>query len=214
MTLTLALATLIVAAAAHAKGPTLALKTSKAIVATWTCQTQLGQPRTKARSPWKPHTQAYRRWQLTLWTLRKQACLKALHAHDATIRKLQHGLAGTPMSGSEGPLEAAGRRYGISPFFIAAIAGTESSFGAAACSGNPKNAFGLASCGNSWHVPYFPTWAAAYHFMGSFLSSRWPTATTTYSYHGYAACSSCWGAKTAMHMRNRFGVGPSVRYGR
>ena len=111
-----------------------------------------------------------------------------------------------------GDLLAAARRYRISPFFIAAIAGTESSFGAASCRGNPYNAFGLASCGSSWRVPYFPTWRSAYMFMGSFLTSRWPSATTTMHYYGYAGCSDCWGRKTAEHMRSRFGVGPSVRF--
>lgn len=128
--------------------------------------------------------------------------------------QLNRGLAHTPMANTGFALEAAGHRHHVSPFFIAAIAGTESSFGAAACTGNPRNAFGLASCGTGWRVPYFPSWAAAYEFMGAFLTSRWPRARTTYDFHGYAACSSCWGAKTAEHMRARFGVGPTVTYER
>jgi hypothetical protein len=129
-----------------------------------------------------------------------------------TAQNLNRGLAGTPMANTGYALEAAGWRYHISPYFIAAIAGTESSFGAAACSGNPKNAFGLSSCTSGWRVPYFPTWASAYQFMARFLTSRWPGARTPWSFRGYAACTDCWASKVAMHMRQRFGVGPGVRY--
>jgi hypothetical protein len=209
--LTLVTATLILTAAAYAKAPSIQYRTSQEIVATWTCEDQRQIPRTKAASPWKPHTAAYRRAQLNLWTLKRKTCLQALHAHDAILRKLRRGLAGTPMAGTEAALEAAGRRWHIHPAFIAAIAGTESSFGAAACSGNPRNAYGLSSCTTGWAVPYFNSWAASYEFMGRFLTSRWPGATTPYSYRGYAACSDCWGRSVSGHMA-RFGVGNSVVY--
>lgn len=214
MTLTLVLITLIAVSAAHA-APNLPTLISQQIVLTWRCQEQLGTARTMPeKSPWAlgKHSTAYKQWVLETWAKRTKACRKALHAHDDTIRRLQRGLAGTPMDGSAGDLFAAARQYRISPFFIAAIAGTESSFGAASCRGNPHNAFGLSSCGSGWHVPYFPTWRSAYLFMGSFLTNRWPSATTTMHYYGYAACSSCWGAKTAMHMRSRFGVDNGVRF--
>jgi hypothetical protein len=128
------------------------------------------------------------------------------------VHALNRGLYDTPMANTGRELEAAGHKHHVHPALIAAIAGTESSFGAAACSGNPRNAFGLSSCGRGWHVPYFQTWAQAYTFMARFLSQRWPHARTAYDYAGYAACSSCWGAKTASWMRSRFGVGPSVTY--
>lgn len=185
------------------------------IVSTWACQDQLRVPRsTVGRSPWKlkHHSEGFRRAMLRRWTERRDGCRKVLHAYDNDIRRLQRGLAGTPMDGSAGDLIAAARRYGISPYFIAAIAGTESSFGAASCSGNPYNAFGLSSCTTGWSVPYFRSWREAYMFMGEFLTTRWPSARTTYDYRGYAACSDCWGAKTATHMRQRFGVGNGVRY--
>jgi hypothetical protein len=116
------------------------------------------------------------------------------------------------MRGTGWKLEQAGHTHGVSPYFIAAIAATESSLGRASCRGNPRNAWGLASCGSSWSVPYFHTWAQAYQFMGRFLMSRWSGARTAYDYHGYAACSPCWGRKTAYWMQRLFGVGPGVRY--
>lgn len=128
-----------------------------------------------------------------------------------TARTLNRGLAGTPMRGLGWKLEQAGWRWHIHPALIAAIAGTESSFGAASCRGNPFNAYGLSSCTSGWRVPYFKTWAQSFQFMGRFLTERWPRARTPYDYHGYAACSSCWGAKTSYYMR-RLGFAPSVRY--
>lgn len=128
------------------------------------------------------------------------------------VDRLNRGLAGTPMAGLGAVLEAEGRRYGVSPYFMAAAAGTESSFGAAACSNNRKNVWGLAACDGRWHVPYFETWSEAIGFYARFLSSRWQGHSTPYSFSGYAACDVCWGRKTSSHM-GRFGVGNSTRYG-
>lgn len=133
-------------------------------------------------------------------------------AREHVVQILDHGLRGTPMAGTGRSLEASGWKWHISPYFIAAIAESESSLGFASCHGNPFNAFGLSSCTTGWAVPYFHSWAHAYDFMGKFLSSRWPTARTTYDFHGYAACSSCWGSSTERHMRHRFGVSGYVRY--
>jgi len=128
------------------------------------------------------------------------------------VRQLNDGLAGTPMAGLGVVLEREGRKHGVSPFFMAAAAGTESSFGAAPCSNNRKNVWGLAACDGRWHVPYFNSWQEAIGFYARFLSSRWPSARTPYDYHRYAACTPCWGRKTSLHM-SRFNVGNSTRYG-
>ena len=204
----------VLVSSATALRPSLPVQVAEAQVATWRCQDQRAVPRTPySVSPWAlPKSHAYRVWVLNTWLVRKKECLTALHAHDDDLRRLRAGLTGTHMAGSERALEAAGRHWGISPYFIAAIAGTESSFGAASCAGAPFNAYGLASCGSSWHVPSFSSWGDSYEFMGEFLTSRWPHATTTYSYSGYASCSSCWGAKTAYWMKAKFGMGPSVSY--
>lgn len=49
------------------------------ITATWNCQTQLGVKRSKAGNPWRPHSAAYRSWQLNRWKLRHKSCTAALH---------------------------------------------------------------------------------------------------------------------------------------
>ena len=137
---------------------------------------------------------------------------KSTNPRVETARKLNRGLAGSPMAGLGWILEREGHRQKVSPYLMAAAAATESSLGSAPCRSNPKNVWGLASCGNSWHVPYFRTWDEAIAFYARFLRSRWPGATSAYSYRGYAACDSCWGSKTAYHMQRLFGVGPSAAY--
>ena len=198
-------------AAAYAKAPSLQYRTSQAIVATRNCETKRGLTRSQAADPWKPHTAGYRRAQLNLWTLKRKACIQALHARDDVLRRLRRGLANTPMQGTERALEAAGRRHGISPVFMAAVAGTESSYGAAACSNNHYHVWGLSSCGSGWYVPQWGSWAEAFDFYARFLTTRWPGATTPYSFRGYAACSDCWGRSVSGHMA-RFGVSNSVVY--
>lgn len=186
------------------------------VSATWTCESQRGVSRTPftgAEDPWSlPRSFRIREKVLNDWKLRRKACIKALHAHDDAIRRLNRGLAGSPMAGLGETLERIGRRYHISPYFMAAAAATESTLGAAACANNHMNVWGLSSCGSGWYVPKWATWEQAITFYANFLTSRWPTATSTYSYRGYAACSECWGRVTASHMSRLFGVGNYVRY--
>lgn len=115
------------------------------------------------------------------------------------------------MAGTGFALVVEGKRANVNPALIAAIAGAESSYGAAACSGNPRNGFGLASCGTGWRVPYFPTWRSAYAFMGRFLTSHWPRARSPYDLVGYAACNACWSRKVAYYM-HELGWPPTFRY--
>jgi hypothetical protein len=185
---------------------------AEAQVAVWRCEDQLGVDRSRvATEPWAlPKAKAYRAWVLNLWTLRKTSCLARLHHRADVWRRLERGLAGSPMAGSSRQLELAGRRWNVSPYFIAAIAATESSLGVAGCSN--FNYWGLANCDGRWSVPTFGSLGEAYDFMGRFLRSRWPSASTPWDYHGYAACDSCWGSKTASHMARLFGVGSSTRY--
>lgn len=163
---------------------------------------------------WYPCDAARRR--AVEWRARAHAAAHALakvQAHrNVIIRRLNRGLANTPMRGLGQVLEQEARATGISPYFIAAAAGTESSFGAAPCSSNPRNVWGLSSCGSGWHVPYFHTWRQAIRFYARFLAARWPHATSPYHFYGYAACDACWGRKTSMWMRSRFGVDAHTRY--
>lgn len=137
---------------------------------------------------------------------------RIIKANDPIIGRLNRGLAGTPMAGLGVTLRDIGKQYNISPYFMAAVAGTESSFGHAACSNNPKNVWGLAACDGRWYVPYFNSWDEAIRFYASFLADRWPSATSPHDFHGYAACTPCWGRKTSYWMGSRFGVSSYTKY--
>lgn len=79
LTIFLLFACVVRVAAANTSQPRLALRTSEAIVSVWRCEDQLGRDRTKARSPWKPHSAGFRRAELNRWVLRRRACLTELH---------------------------------------------------------------------------------------------------------------------------------------
>lgn len=152
-------------------------------------------------------------YRASIWTRReldKTQAQRLSALRRTTVQVLRRGLAGSPMAGSEEELERAGFRYHVSPYFIAAIAATESSLGRAMC--GSFNAYGLANCGGIWNVPAFRSWGDSYLFMAKYLSERWPGARTPYDFHRYAACDSCWGRKTSGWMQSLFGVGQSVIY--
>lgn len=67
-------AALAVATRAQAKDHNMKVRTAQAIVATWNCQDKIPVPRSRAYSPWKPHSKKFREWQLNLWTNRLNNC--------------------------------------------------------------------------------------------------------------------------------------------
>lgn len=132
-------------------------------------------------------------------------------------KRVQQGLRGTPLHGLGFVFEAEGWRTGLSPFFLVGASGTESSLGAAGCSGNRFNIWGLGACNRAWSVPVFPTWQRAIRYYADFIRRLWPRARTVYELHGY--CPPCgsygWGSKTYAWMRQLFGqVSSSIRYPR
>jgi hypothetical protein len=208
----------------------LSTRIAKAEVKLWRCQDQLQQPRTPySVSPGAlPQSKPYRQWTLKLWEKRSKACLDTLHQQAKRWRHLENGIAhyyrtqgrnSGPLSGQGALVERVGKKYGLSPFFLIATSVTESSMGLAACRNNSFNIWGLSSCGSGWYVPPFRSWEEAFDFYARFLigktsvTSGWPNARTPYDYVGYAACSECWGRKTAEHMSSIFGVSSSTRYG-
>lgn len=65
-------------ASAAASSTNLKTRTAQTIVATWKCEDKIPRPHTRAYSPWKPHSVAFRRAQLNLWTKRLAACRAVL----------------------------------------------------------------------------------------------------------------------------------------
>jgi len=105
-------------------------------------------------------------------------------------------------------LEAAGHRYNVSPYFLAAIAGVESTFGEEACGGN---AWGIASCGVSFPTFKEGAWYTAKLLRESYINKG---LTTPWAINRKYAASSTWGERVAYYMRYFFGSGPVVTYPR
>jgi hypothetical protein len=133
------------------------------------------------------------------------------------VKVLRKGLASTPLRGTARIFESEGWRAKMSPYFLVGASGTESSFGAAACSGNSYNIWGLGACNRAWIVPYFSTRRQAVRYYVKFIRSHWPSAKTCYQLYGY--CPPCgaygWGSTTHSKMRQLFGpVSSSLTYPR
>lgn len=165
----------------------------------------------------RPRNCADARWLATVWAERSRLSRRKTELwrerrFDHVVRKLERAMSGTPMSGTGRDLEEIGRRYHVSPYFIVAVAATESSIGIAACSSNRKNVWGLSSCGSGWYVPQFASWAEAYAFFARFVNRQWPGHSTPYSFRGYAACADCWARKVSSWMNHLFGVPAVTRY--
>ena len=74
MTLLTVLIIILTATAAHAATRPLPERIARTITATWTCQDQIGVPRTKAANVWQKHSVGYRQWQLRTWQARLETC--------------------------------------------------------------------------------------------------------------------------------------------
>jgi hypothetical protein len=130
------------------------------------------------------------------------------NAASKDVKKLNRYLQNTPMKGTGEIVVKQARKYGISPYFVVAVAAKESSLGAASCSGNPKNVWGLGACGRAWQTPTFRNWIAAVNYFVRFIDSRWPTADNPFQFYGYCnGCETEWGNSVATHMRHAGGTG-------
>lgn len=130
---------------------------------------------------------------------------------ELEVERLDRVIAGTPMAGQAEVLIRLGKRYHVNPYFVIAVAATESSIGEAACGPGGYNAWGLGNCGSAWSVPAFSSWADAYDYYMRFLNRQWPGHSTPWSFSGYAACDACWARKVSEWM-GRFGVAAVSRY--
>lgn len=183
---------------------------------TWTRQVNRGGQLSDRTPLVRGKTCRWARFSADEWSARAKAAGRALarwqRSVGQVVARLNRGLRGTPMAGTGIILERYGRRHGVSPFFIVAVAATESSIGHAACFNNRFNVWGLSSCGSGWYVPPFRSWDEAISFYADFLARRWPGHSTPYSFRGYAACDACWGRKVSEWMHSLFGVSSRTVY--
>lgn len=134
---------------------------------------------------------------------------RAAHSHRYQVaQQLAAGLQGTPLAGYAFQIEAEGRRWNVNPYFVAAISGVESSFGAAACGGN---AWGLGSCsvaiGSFADGVRYVTRLLRTGYLNKGLTDVWSIGRTY-----CPPCGSGWGDKVAWFMRARFGAAATVTY--
>lgn len=128
--------------------------------------------------------------------------------------QLNLGLRDTPMRGTGFALVGEGKRWNVHPAFIAAVAGVESSYGAAYC--QRYNGWGLGSCPQLWHPPTFRSWRDGISFFARWFRGRWPRSSSPYDVHGYCVdrygndCPT-WPGKVAYNMR-RLGFSAVTRY--
>lgn len=130
----------------------------------------------------------------------------------AHVRRLDAGLAGSPMAGTGALLERYGRMHGVSPYFMAAVAAKESTLGRAMCL--DYNAWGLSACGRAWTPPSFDSWEESIAYFARYLEERWGrNHSSPYSF-GSTYCPGCgsWPGDVSGFMSSLFGVGSSTRY--
>jgi len=136
------------------------------------------------------------------------AAAKHSHSHRfLVVQQLKRGLRGTPLARHAFRLESEGWRWNINPFLVASIAGTESSFGAAACG---ANAWGIGNCGFG-----FANFNDGIHYTTRLLRTGYLNlGFRTLERIGtrYAACGSCWAERTGWFMRARFGSPLTLTY--
>lgn len=187
--------------------------------AVWSMQAELGQRRTPISRTVKIRSCSYARWVEGVWWKRKVALWPQVRRQRSVIERLDRFLAPYPMRGLGRTLERVGRREGVSPFFIVAVAGKESTFGLASCGLGGRNVWGLGACGSAWSPPSFDTWGEAIRFFARFVQGRtsvyrgWPSARTPWDFHGYCSgCESSWASGVSRFMAMMGEQRAEVRY--
>lgn len=129
----------------------------------------------------------------------KSAPPKPKHSHRYVVAStLQRALAGTALRGHGFVFEAEGHRWNVNPFFVAAITGTESSFGAARCG---WNVFGWNSCRGDSFTSFTDAISVVTRSLRVDYINRWNLGTVEMIGATYCACGSRWATNTRIFMR-------------
>lgn len=167
----------------------------KARRAVWACQRSLDDsPLTRAALNHDGLRAAgfrYLIWIKAQWNTQLSSCrIVAAHRHRI-VATLTGGLRGSPLEPWAVRFEQAGRRWNVSPYLMAAIAGQESSFGR------------YVSPGNAWGIGpgiAFADFGAGVDYLAEMLSQRY-NMSSLYSIQS-AYCPGCgeWPGKVAYFM--------------
>jgi len=150
--------------------------------------------------------------QLAIRTSCGQACRRGKILR-AVVRKADHALASSgylssPLRRQLVGIVKAARAAGISPFFLLAIAGTESGFGVQACGGN---AWGWASCQVTFNNFTQGASAVAKALRANYLDHHLNTVDTVSRVYCPPTASS-WAGKVRFFMTRVFGVEEGLRW--
>ena len=173
----------------------------------WACQDHIGQPRTRAALPESRLTLAapgYLKWMRRVWEGRLTGCERVNGHRIHIVTVLRRGLHGYPLEAWAEAFEQAGRQWDVSPYFMAAISGTESTFGLYV---SPENAWGIGP------GMAFRDFGEGIQYLARLLATSYNLTSAWTVGPRYAACGSCWGTTTGAIMQSRFGASPySLRY--
>lgn len=139
---------------------------------------------------------AAHRWLLEIASGRLDTLLTQ-EQRNVIVRRLEAGLSGYPLASYAADFEAAGRAYNVSPYFMAAISGTESTYGL------------HVSPGNAWGIGpgmYFPSFREGIWYLAKMLHNDYDLSNTWTV--GSRYCCSGWGSTTGSIMQSRFGASP------
>ena len=171
----------------------------------WACQRAIEAPARRAVLDHQELRQAGWRfliWVKQQWRTTLTECRATQAKRDGIIRRVAAGLHGYPLEPWAKEFERAGRHWNISPYFMAAISGLESTYGLYV---TPGNAWGIGP-GISYANFGEGVWALAKLLATSY------DLTSTYTV-GPRYCCPYWGGTVGSIMQSRFGASPyALRY--
>lgn len=179
----------------------------KTRLAVWACQHTVGVPATRAglnhaelsASGWR-----FLVWANHRWHARLTACRAEASHRSRIVAVLRQGLHGYPLEVWAARFEQAGRRWNVSPYLMAAISGTESTYGLYV---TPGNAWGIGP--GKW----FADFGQGIDYLAQLLATQYDL-TSTWTV-GPRYCCSGWGSTTGSIMQSRFAASPyALRYPR
>ena len=159
---------------------------------------------------------AYLKWLSALWSDRTVAAKRYSVSLMAVVRHadrslVQAGHARSPLRKELIGIVKASKAEGISPYFILAIAGKESTFGLATCG---KNAWGWNRCStNGWRTFAEGARTVARGLRVNYLG-KWGSRTVPevgYDYCG-RSCGSSWSSGVGYFMSHIFKAGSGMRW--
>lgn len=175
--------------------------------AVWACQRGLAVPASRAgldhaglrASGWR-----FLVWANHRWHVRLAGCNTEATSRGRIVARVRAGLRGYPLEAWAARFEQAGRRWNVSPYLMAAIAGQESTFGL------------YVTPGNAWGIgpgKYFSDFGAGIDYLAEMLATRYNLSSLDSI--GGAYCPGCgeWPGKVGWFLSSSFGQSPyALRY--